>query len=149
MLLAMHRRTNTSVHKRANPAVPELDSNVVPSDTREVRVPLLQEAIRVRRRIKVDRADSGITLRRERATRLVRDYTLGLQDSELAWRATRGAAASKAARSARLADRLGHRPGGSNLGARRIGPPSCNRTTCTVRYDESIEGVRNIGADVG
>lgn len=112
MLLTMHLsvfawRTNTNIRERADPAVPELDSDALFSDTRGVLVPLLQEAIRVRRRTKVDRANSGITLRRERETQLLRDYTLGLQDSELAWRAKRGVAASKAARSARLAARLG------------------------------------------
>ena len=112
MLLTMHLsafawRTNTNIHERADPAVPELDSDALFSDKRGVLVPLLQDAIRVRRRIKVDRANSGITVRQERETSSCATTRSG-QDSELARRDTRGAAASQIVLPARLADHLGH-----------------------------------------
>lgn len=142
-------RMNTSIDERAGPAVPKLDSDALFSDKRGVLGHLLQDAIRVRRRIKVDRANSGITLHRERETQLLRDYTLGLQDWGLPWRTKRGAGSSQTALPTWLTGRLGHPAGGSALGARRTASPSCKQTTCTVGYDDSIEGVCDIGADVG
>lgn len=82
MLLTMHLsvfawRTNTNIHERADPAVPELDSDALFSDKRGVLVPRLPESLRGVSGQRLTAPISGIMLRRERETQLLRDYTLG------------------------------------------------------------------------